>query len=517
MQAQRSTSPGWLWLLALFGVALALPLPFLGQTPLSFVEILTAEAISLPVRGLIEHRLQGAHTPTWYLLLKFAGLAGGEPWLLRLPSALAQAATALLAGLVGWRIAGPRGFLACGLLVALQPILLEFANYARPYAALMGTSLWLLLSAAALADRPRLALAALRRGGLPRGLRWRLRRRWISALLAPLVTASLLPLGLLIWAALDLTLLGWLWWRPGRGRVARRRLLKPFVLWRLLPVLATALGYLALYNAFSRFAGNYWPREFSATAVFQVLQISHGWLPLVDRDLYLPLAGDWVLGLLMGGLALLGFCTARRRAARVLAAALVLGLPLLLFVISLHTSLLVPRYFAPASAGLALLAGAGVAWLASRLPARGFAALAFLLFSLSGLQALDALSGDRKRPRIEVLAGWMLEAHPGAGEEALVTNFEATPFALNYYLDLAGSDLRSVAVDFETARVLLDKGRRIWVVAVYSQTYPAWVTELVGERPVTTCERRIGNLVTVTVVSLERSAWPPICERPVPP
>ena len=505
--------PGLVACLAVACLAVALPLPFIGQTPFAYVELLTLESLSQSVGGLVQHRLDGAHTPTWYLLLQLLGLAESQPWQLRLPSTLAHGAAALVAALVGRRLAGPRGMLLAGLLVALHPILLEFSNYARPYAPLIAATLWLLLSAAALADRPRLAVAALGRR-LPAGpLRRRLRWLWASALLAPLVTASLLPLGLLAWGVLDAALAGWLWCKAGQGRAARRRLLGRFLLWRLLPVLLAGLGYLALYAAVSRMAGNYWPREFSLRVVLQTLEISHGWLPLVDRDRFLPLLGNWTLGLAIGALALTGFCTARRRAARVLTAALALGLPLLLLAISLHTSLLVPRYFAPASAGLALLAAAGAAWV-SRCRPRGLAAaLLASLLALVGLQALDALTGDRGRPLIEILADWMREADARPGEEALMTNFQATSFAINHYLAKAGSPRVAVDVDYPTARILLDKGRRVWVVAVYSDNILKWVETLAEGRPVVTCERRIEALVTVIVVSLEAAAWPPVCAR----
>jgi hypothetical protein len=496
-------------------LAVLLPLPFIGQTPLSYVEVLTAEALELSTRGLIEHRLAGAHTPTWYLLLKTLGLAHQPEWLLRLPSTLAHSAAALLAAAIGRRMAGRPGLLAAGLLLALQPVLLEFANYARPYAAVMAASLWMLLSLAALADRPRLAVAALtqRRGAAPalRRMRW----LWLQASLAPLLAASLLPLGLLVWALLDATLLAWLWWRAGKGRRARRRLARRLLLARLVPVLLAAVGYLALYSAFDRLAGHYWPKPLSFRAALQVLETTFGWLPGLDRDRFLPLAGDWVLGLALGLLALLGFFEGRRRAARLLAATLALGVPLLLLLLSLHTSLLVIRYFAPGILGLALLAGAGGADLARRLPRTAFSLLALGLATLLALQALDALTGDRKRPRIEVLAGWIAEARPGPGEEHLVTNFEATPYTLNYYLRRLGSEAEAVQVDAATARALLEAGGRLWLVDVYTEAWPAWLKEVAGESAVATCERHIGELVTVVVASRAEAALPPLC-RPAP-
>jgi hypothetical protein len=497
-----------------FCAAILLPLPFLGATPFAYVELLTLDSLGLSVAGLIQHRLDGAHTPTWYLLLRQLGLAGGQPWELRLPSTLAHGAAAVLAALIGRRLAGGRGLLLAGLLVALHPMLLEFSNYARPYAPLIAATLWLLLSAAALADRPRLAVAALGRGQPPGRPRRRLRWLWASASLAPLLAASLLPLGILAWAVLDLALAGWLWFRRGQGRAARRRLLGRLLLLRLLPILLTLLGYLALYGAFSRMAGNYWPREFALKNVLQTLETALGWVPMVDRDAFLPGLGNWILGLGMGALALLGFSTARRRALRVMTAALAVGLPVLLLAMSLHTSLLVPRYFGPAGAGLALLAAAGAAWLAGRLRPGGRVIFLVALLSLAGSQALDAITGDRGRPRIETLADWMAAADSRPGEEALMTNFQATSFAINHYLATWGSPRVAVDVDYPTARVLLDKGRRVWVVSVYDRNIPQWVETLAQGRPVITCERRIEALVIVIVVSLDPAALPPLCRDP---
>lgn len=511
MRSSLKAPPAWVLYLLVALLALLLPLPFLGQTPLSYVEVLTAELLELSARGLIEHRLAGAHTPTWYLLLKALGLAYQPEWLLRLPSTLAHGATALLAAAVGRRMAGRPGLLAAGLLLALQPILLEFANYARPYAALMAASLWMLLSTSALADRPRLAVAALKvRGGSAPALR-RMRWLWFQASLAPLLAASLLPLGMLVWGLLDVTLLTWLWLQAGSGRRARRRLAGRLLLARLLPVLLAAVGYTALYAAFDRLAGHYWPKPLSFSVALQVLETTFGWLPGLDRDLFLPLAGDWVLGLAIGVLALLGFFGGRRRAARLLAAALALGFPLMLLLISLHTSLLVVRYFAPGDLGLALLAGAGVAELARRLPRPAFMLLALALTTLVSLQSLDALTGDRRRPRIEVLAGWIAAARQGPGEEHLVTNFEATPYTLNYYLRRMGSDAEAVRVNAATARALLDAGGRLWLVDVYTKAWPAWLKEVAGEGVLASCERHIEDLVTVVVVSRVEAALPPLC------
>lgn len=497
-------------LLAL-AVALLLPLPFLGQTPFAYVELLTMDSLGLPAAGLVQHRLDGAHTPTWFLLLKLLGLADAAPWQLRLPSTLAHGAATLLAALVGARLAGPRGLLFAGLLVALHPILLEFANYGRPYAPVIAATLWLLLSAAALADRPRAALAALRRGGGRSPAGRRLRGLWVSAMAAPLVAASLLPLGLLVWAVLDLSLAAWLWWRPGQGRAARRRLLGRFLLLRLLPLLLAGLGYLALYATFSRMAGNYWPRPFSLGVLGQTLGASHGWVPLVDREAFLPGLTNLALGLAMGALAIAGIATGRRRAARVLAAGLALGLPALLAAISLHTSLLVPRYFSPAIVGLALLAGAGAAWLWRVRPPLG-ALLAGACLAMAGLQALDALSGDRARPRIEAVAAWMAVAETRPGEEALITNFEATGYAINHYLRKLESARVAVDVDYPTARILLDKGRRVWLVSVYDPRIVEWVATLAGQRALVRCERRVETLVTVIVVALTPAALPPGCD-----
>lgn len=504
-------TPTWVLYLLVALLAVLLPLPFLGQTPLSYVEIVTAESLELSTRGLIEHRLAGAHTPTWYLLLKGLGLADEPAWLLRLPSTLAHGAAALLAAAVGRRMAGRPGLLAAGVLIALQPILLEFANYARPYSALMAASLWLLLSNGAIADRPRLAVAALARSGDRAVARRRMRRLWLQASLAPLLVASLLPLGLLIWGLLDLSLLAWLWWRVGLGRQARRQLAKRLLVARLVPVLLTAIGYVALYTAFNRLAGHYWPKPLGFAAAKQVLETTFGWLPGLDRDLYLPLAGNWALGLAIALLAALGFIGGRRRAIRPMAAVLTLGLPVLLLSMSLHTSLLVIRYFAPSDLGLTLLAAGGLAWTARRLSRRSFALLATGLAVLVALQALDALTGDRKRPRIEILAGWIAEARQGPGEEALVTNFEATPYALNYYLRRIGSEATAVRVGAKSARALLDGGGHLWLVDVYTESWPAWLKEVSEPGPIATCERRIEDLVTVVAAARSEAALPPLC------
>lgn len=512
------------WLAALAPVALLalLPVLFIGRTPFAYVELVTLDALRQDVAGLVRHRLEGAHTPTWFLLLKLLGLAEAPPWALRLPSVVAHVGAALLGALAGQRLVGQRlagrgGLLLAGALVALHPLLLELANLARPYAALAAASLWLLLSSAALADRPRLAVAALA-GRLPGGpLRTRLRWLWASALLAPLVAASLLPLGLLVWLALDLALLLWLL-RPARrggagarSRRARRRFLGRFLLARLAPLLLVGAGYLALFAVIGRMAGNYWTRPFDWEAVVQALGITHAWQPMVDSQRFLPGLGKAFLGAAILLLALFGLRRAPRRTALVLAVALAAGLPLLLMAISLHTSLLVPRYFSPAAVGVALLAGVGAAALGRHWAGRAAVALVLLL---AVLQGLDALSGDRGRPRIETVAAWLAEADGRPGEEAVVTNLETNIFALNHYLMRWGSPRVAVAVDPATAAILLDKGRRVWLLAVYDEGAVArWRADFAADGPPVHCDRRVGRLITLSVLARDAGALPPLCRQ----
>lgn len=137
-------------------LAAALTLPFLQRSPLWADEADTASAALRPLGALLrllQH--QDAPLAAYYLMLHgWLRLVGTSAWSIRLPSALALLAAVALTTRLGWRLAGPRGGLVGGGLLATNPFVLSFGTDARPYsfAVLAAAATGLLLAGAP--DRP---------------------------------------------------------------------------------------------------------------------------------------------------------------------------------------------------------------------------------------------------------------------------------------------------------------------------------------------------------------------------
>ncbi|MFF4836194.1 glycosyltransferase family 39 protein [Streptomyces sp. NPDC001315] len=149
----------WLWptLATLVGALYRIGDPLLGRDELTSWDV-SGRSIA---QVLATVRRVDAVVGTYYLLLHaWTRLFGDSPLALRLPSALAMAATAACVALIGRRLFGRRAGLVGGLLFALIPGVSRFAHEARPYA--------LVMLAVALASL--LLLRALDRPGSP--ARW---------------------------------------------------------------------------------------------------------------------------------------------------------------------------------------------------------------------------------------------------------------------------------------------------------------------------------------------------------
>ncbi len=137
-------------------LAASLTLPFLQRSPLWADEVDSASAALRPLSALL--RLLGHQDgplAAYYLLLHgWLRLVGTSAWSIRLPSTLALLAAVALTTRLGWRLAGPRGGILGGGLLATNPFVLSFGTDARPYAfaVLAAAAAGLLLAGAP--DRP---------------------------------------------------------------------------------------------------------------------------------------------------------------------------------------------------------------------------------------------------------------------------------------------------------------------------------------------------------------------------
>jgi mannosyltransferase len=153
----------------LSALALALRLYGLANKPFWYDEILTWGRAKLPLGELVINTLKHKHFPTYFLLASpFASAAHDPEWMLRLPSVLFGAACVFGVTRLACDARGLRAGLVAGLLMALSPIEVAFAQDARPYtliSCLVLIATWGLLR---IAQNPR---AASRRIGQPGALR----------------------------------------------------------------------------------------------------------------------------------------------------------------------------------------------------------------------------------------------------------------------------------------------------------------------------------------------------------
>ena len=134
----------------------SLTLPFLQRSPLWADEADSASAALRPLSALVRllgHQ-DGPLAAYYFLLHGWLQLVGTSAWSIRLPSTVALLAAVALTTRLGGRLAGPRGGLIGGGLLATNPFVLSFGTDARPYAfaVLAAAATGLLLAGAP--DRP---------------------------------------------------------------------------------------------------------------------------------------------------------------------------------------------------------------------------------------------------------------------------------------------------------------------------------------------------------------------------
>ncbi|PZQ99734.1 MAG: hypothetical protein DI533_03525 [Cereibacter sphaeroides] len=335
--------------------AFALRLATLWTRDVWIDEALTQYALSLDWKGLIADRVSAGHSPVYFLLLKALGLDPANLVGLRAASAVLDSMACGVLGFAVARHVGLRAAVFTQSLYALQPVLLIWAQNARPYALMM------LMLAIALLGAMEVIVS--------RG-----QRRWPGWLVATgLVGASITLTGGLIAATLIAV-------SPLAS--ARFRSDTPLCRhWlRLLRVpVAAAVAMLVIVTL---------PHVVTASDTYWTLRaVPFGTGSLVDlvqsyaigdrlawRDMtrVIGVASTQltILGVLvvMAAAALKGVIYLRWRPAFIPLFALAFAFPLLFLGMSLYTSLLVPRYFLPAMGATTALAGIGLAeW--SRTPA----------------------------------------------------------------------------------------------------------------------------------------------------
>jgi mannosyltransferase len=140
----------------LAGLALLLRLHGLSDKPFWYDEVLTWGRAKLPLAELVVNALKHKHFPTYFLLVAPFYSAHHPEWMLRLPSALFGAACVFLVARIAIAVRGPWAGVVAGLLMALSPIEVQFAQEARAYtliSCLVLTAVWGLVAVAQGSER----------------------------------------------------------------------------------------------------------------------------------------------------------------------------------------------------------------------------------------------------------------------------------------------------------------------------------------------------------------------------
>lgn len=438
----------------IFALSLALRLHGLGAKPLWIDEVVTKLRVVLPFSRLIADSFSHHHLPTYFLLL--ARLApGADPWLLRLPSAIAGGLAAAVGMLVGRKLAGSVGAeriggLLSGLMLAAAPVMVQFGQDARPYAlelACVMLSLWGLVALACDAE----AAGGSWRQGLG---------AWSTLLIGMMGALALIGDAVPFLLVANLSA-----WPIARGLAgaARRRFLLRWIGGQAAVLLAVA----PLYTAMSRGTNDHFMAAFDwipPLGVIRAWRVGANVYLLRAANiasLHLVPAGLPAIGLALPLLAGAGFVALRRQpAARIVMVLAVIALPALLVLSEPARPLLLPRYLLWSGAAFLILAGVGAAWLVRRWQVAASAvAVALLLVNLLPFYRAETV------PRWDLAAAALAPAL-AAGAEVFLDD-QGVPMMLRAYLPGEDAALPETRVHFRISEAKARLGAGAPIIAIH--------------------------------------------------
>jgi 4-amino-4-deoxy-L-arabinose transferase-like glycosyltransferase len=373
-------------------VALAVRVIGIDRATLWYDEVLTAQAVAMPALDLIPERLRNTQSPMFYLLLHVLGVPTDSIFLVRLPAALFGVATVVAGMFAARALAEPRAGWMAGLLFAFTPILVDYSQEARPYTALTFGVVLALCGAARVVRHPRLAAAVVQRrpqAGSRRGSA-SLRGAWLLLIGGSVWAFFMLPVGVLLWPALDCAIACLALAPHSRWR----RLVRPWIAHRIICVMISLPLALALSSAIYAHAGHYWFRTPTAATFWQT----------TAKALFFQFAGDpgtvvgdrtrAILVVLVVVVALFGVLSIHRRHGVAAIALTASFLPLLVLgLVTIHTPVWVDRYLLIATSAFTLILAIG---LAAAWPWHLGRAIAAGIFVLVLLQLRDLQNGSRR-------------------------------------------------------------------------------------------------------------------------
>lgn len=379
-----------------FALALALRLATLDRREPWLDEALTQFALSLGWADLIADRLAAGHSPAYFLALKAAGFDPAQVLPLRLASTVCDAAACGVLGAAVQRVSGARAALIGMAFYAASPVLIGWAQNARPYALMMLCLAIGLYGAVGLlsADRRRGDAAAFALGLAGAAI----------TLSAGAIAAALVLLAPLLRPGARA-------WPPAWRRAA----------W--LPLLGIVTMIVAVTApAVQTQAPTYWTERVASFGPEALAALARGLvmgdrLAAAEAQALLGVIPWQVVTLVAGALIALGIGRAlrdlRHRPALLPFAVLALGYPALLLGLSLGTSLLIPRYVLPGLSAALMLAGIGFAQLSRRRHGPALTAAALVAFAALALHHARALGVTRHPVPGQVAAVVLADPAPG--------------------------------------------------------------------------------------------------------
>jgi len=451
-------SPEIAWLAAILLLSLGVRLFHIESKPLWLDEVFTFKRIHLGLADMIADSFANRHMPSYFLLLHLFSELGDGATIMRLPSALFGALSAVTVYGIA-RAAGGRGAgLVAGMLMALSPQQVQYGQEARSYTLevlLITVALW---GVVRIAQNPAAAGFDLRDR---RSERW----GWAAYLLgtfsaldvlgdaAPWLIASNLSL-YLIWRHLPVIEAG--------ATAPRRVFLRTWLLSQGL-VLACCLPFYGLIVA-ANGAGMLHNFDWIPRLSWQHLWVSASSVYLmrmaaVVRFDLVPTAAP----ILAPIVALLGALGVHQMRSKLEGKILFLGfavLPLMFLLVSLVKPMLLPRYILWSAAPFFVLAGLG----ATALPRRGVPVLITALLALGAINLAPVYQAETK-PRWDLAAATLAsQVRPG---DTVFTGDEYAPEMLKILQPRDGMPIETTALvtpRLDLALARWKQGGRVWAV-----------------------------------------------------
>jgi hypothetical protein len=403
----------------LASLALILRLYGLAEKSFWYDELLTWGRAKLPLAQLAADAFKHKQLPTYFLLVSPFASAANPEWMLRFPSAIFGAVCVFLVTGAASELRGLLAGLVAGLLMALSPTEVQFAQEARPYilgSSLVLAALWGLLR---IANRPETAARPIMQENALPGA-------WMAYTLGTL-GALCIENNTFPWlVASNLALLVVVLRTPSIHKgdlLVNWACSQGFILGVWLPALAVTvlLNRGAEFDALLWIPKPTWETLRSTIAAVYLFRVSD----LMTFRLFPTLVSGF--GSVVALIALLGAWRLRRDPPLLAAIGLALvAMPLTILLLSGVQPLLVPRYLVWSTGPFFLLAGIGAASLSARMSAS-----TALLLAAGGALSLAPYYSAETKPRWRDAAAYL--ATHVRPQDAVVAENSSVRFVLNAY------------------------------------------------------------------------------------